>query len=134
MLELRPALKAIKGLAIPSVSISIFLLVIVADLELVWNIISGDNYFSYVVRLVMLAVEIWLFKYFYDLELKIFRQEKFNTQMKDINNQLPINITALGVSKYDLDSYIPAFKSSNRVRIEEIEDVNKEKWYRFTGH
>lgn len=134
MLELRPSLKAIKGLAIPSVSISIFLLVIVADLELVWNIISGNNYFSYVVRLVMLAVEIWLFKYFYDLELKIYRQEKFNSQMKDIDNQLAINITALGVSKYDLDNYIPAFKSSNRVRIEEIEDVNKEKWYKFTGN
>lgn len=136
MLELRPALKAIKGLAIPSVSISIFLLFIVADLELVWNIISGSTYFSYVIRLVMLGVEIYLFRYFYIIELKKLEKERrlyADKQLKDSLEDINKITSLVTLTKVDwLSNYIEELRGYNKFNVDFIEDSNRTKWYRFT--
>ncbi len=140
MLELRPSLKAIKGLAIPSISITIFLLFIVADLELVWSIITGSTYFSYIIRLTMLGVEIYLFRYFYLIEFKVIekeRQEGRNKELLDSLNNTKIdnkvkNLVTNLKSDY-MGNYINELRSFNRVNVDYIEDSNSNKWYKFTS-
>lgn len=139
MLELRPSLKALKGLAIPSISITIFLLFIVADLELVWNIISGNTYLSYVIRLVMLGVEIYLFGYFYLIELNVIEKErqlennkKLSESLEAIEEVEEIKNLVSNIRTSYIENYINELKSYNNVSVDFIVDSNNKRWYKFT--
>lgn len=81
-------LKALSSLFIPTISICIFTFFLVLDLNKLLNIIFGPNWYSILIRLFILLLEIWL-----AYEMYVYYSKKDN--MESIKNDTLKNIANL---------------------------------------